>query len=174
MPTVSVSRTLLFNALGKVYNDKEFMELCFTFGIELDDVTTEKVMVGKSVGDKNVKVTEEDVIIYKIDVSANRYDILCLEGLSQALNVFIGRQQPPEYILTNPTPSLCMNVTNATASVRPFVVCAILRDIEFTDDSYKSFIDLQDKLHQNIARGRTLVAIGMILIIIIILFIYNY
>lgn len=33
-------------------------------------------------------------------------------------------------------------------------------NIKFTADSYASFIDLQDKLHQNIARKRTLVAIG--------------
>ncbi len=30
----------------------------------------------------------------------------------------------------------------------------------FTADSYNSFLDLQDKLHQNICRKRTLVAIG--------------
>jgi phenylalanyl-tRNA synthetase beta chain len=39
-------------------------------------------------------------------------------------------------------------------------VCAVLRNITFTEASYKSFIDLQDKLHQNICRKRTLVAIG--------------
>lgn len=36
----------------------------------------------------------------------------------------------------------------------------MIRNIKFTADSYASFIDLQDKLHQNIARKRTLVAIG--------------
>lgn len=36
----------------------------------------------------------------------------------------------------------------------------MLRGLHFTTDSYASFIDLQDKLHQNIARKRTLVAIG--------------
>lgn len=35
-----------------------------------------------------------------------------------------------------------------------------MRDIVFTQDSYNSFIDLQDKLHQNICRKRSLVAIG--------------
>lgn len=30
----------------------------------------------------------------------------------------------------------------------------------FTEDSYKSFIDLQDKLHQNVCRQRTLVSMG--------------
>lgn len=47
-----------------------------------------------------------------------------------------------------------------TMLVRPFVVCAVLRDVTFDAASYNSFIDLQDKLHQNICRKRTLVAIG--------------
>lgn len=53
-----------------------------------------------------------------------------------------------------------MIVTKATAQIRPFAVAAVLRDITFTKDLYDSFIDLQDKLHQNICRKRTLVAIG--------------
>ncbi len=44
--------------------------------------------------------------------------------------------------------------------MRPFVVAAILRNVSFDADAYASFIDLQDKLHQNICRKRTLVAIG--------------
>jgi len=40
------------------------------------------------------------------------------------------------------------------------VVAAILRNITFTQSAYNSFIDLQDKLHQNICRKRTLVSIG--------------
>lgn len=47
-----------------------------------------------------------------------------------------------------------------TAQIRPFAVAAVLRNITFTQASYESFIDLQDKLHQNICRKRSLVAIG--------------
>lgn len=47
-----------------------------------------------------------------------------------------------------------------TSKIRPFAVAAILRNITFSQDSYNSFIDLQDKLHQNICRKRSLVAIG--------------
>ena len=39
-------------------------------------------------------------------------------------------------------------------------MAAILRDVQFNPDSYQSFIKLQDKLHQNLCRNRTLVAIG--------------
>lgn len=39
-----------------------------------------------------------------------------------------------------------------TAAVRPYAVAAVLRDITFTQERYDSFIELQEKLHQNICR----------------------
>lgn len=39
-----------------------------------------------------------------------------------------------------------------TSQIRPFVVCAVLRGVTFDEARYNSFIDLQDKLHQNICR----------------------
>ena len=47
-----------------------------------------------------------------------------------------------------------------TALVRPFVVAAVLRGVTFDPTRYASFIDLQDKLHQNLCRQRSLVAVG--------------
>jgi len=51
-------------------------------------------------------------------------------------------------------------IDEATRCIRPHCVAAVLRNVTFTKERYDSFIDLQDKLHQNIARKRTLVAIG--------------
>lgn len=45
-------------------------------------------------------------------------------------------------------------------TIRPYVVCAILRDVTFDDARYHSFLELQDQLHRNLCRNRTLVAIG--------------
>mmetsp|Transcript_19762 Transcript_19762/g.33978 ORF Transcript_19762/g.33978 Transcript_19762/m.33978 type:complete len:594 (+) Transcript_19762:62-1843(+) len=161
MPTVNLIRDELFAALGKTYTDKEFDELCFQFGIELDEVTSEKHMVKKEKGETVDVAEASDDIIYKIEVPANRYDLLCLEGLSLALNVFNGKTSPPVFRTVPPAgPSTRMTVLPQTAAIRPFVVCAILRNITFTPSRYQSFIDLQDKLHQNICRKRTLVAIG--------------
>uniref|UniRef100_A0A5K3FVX1 phenylalanine--tRNA ligase n=1 Tax=Mesocestoides corti TaxID=53468 RepID=A0A5K3FVX1_MESCO len=53
-----------------------------------------------------------------------------------------------------------IRVMENVQSIRPFVVCAVLRNIAFNEDRYASFIELQDKLHQNICRKRSLVAIG--------------
>ncbi|XP_071737837.1 phenylalanine--tRNA ligase beta subunit, cytoplasmic [Rutidosis leptorrhynchoides] len=164
MPTVSVGRDLLFQALGRTYTQEEFDELCFEFGIELDDVTTEKAIIRK---EKHLKEDDEEIgadeeIIYKIDVPANRYDLLCLEGLVQSLRIFCGVDSVPNYKLANVSKEsmVKMHVKPETSKIRPFVVCAVLRGITFNEARYNSFIDLQDKLHQNICRRRTLVAIG--------------
>ncbi|KAI7748302.1 hypothetical protein M8C21_012109, partial [Ambrosia artemisiifolia] len=133
---------------------EEFDELCFEFGIELDDV------------EKNLKEEDEiggnEEIIYKIDVPANPYDLLCLEGLVQSLRIFCGIDSVPNYKLAgiDKESMLKMHVKPETSMIRPYVVCAVLRGIDFNEARYNSFIDLQDKLHQNICRRRTLVAIG--------------
>ncbi len=121
MPTVSVERDVLFEALGRSYSkclcsdtlvtgnyifsmqwvklsstsaDEEFDQLCFDFGIELDEVvcsltnpcdnvmysprlyallqTSEKQMVTREKGHEKAQGASE-TIIYKIEVPANRY-----------------------------------------------------------------------------------------------------
>ena len=98
----------------------------------------------------------------KIEIGANRYDMLCFEGIAQNLNIFRGREEPPNYrLLDIPEERMqTITVSKETTRVRPYVAGAILRNIKFTKATYESFISLQDKLHQNLARQRTLVSIG--------------
>lgn len=102
MPTISVNRELLFDFIGKKFSkleykfncgyfiatninthgylaDEKFDELCFEFGIELDDVVKEP--------SKTKPGVEET--IYKVEIPANRYDLLCVEGLGRALSIFL-------------------------------------------------------------------------------------
>nr|XP_045621888.1 phenylalanine--tRNA ligase beta subunit-like [Procambarus clarkii] len=146
MPTVSVSRDALFKALDKSYSDEEFDELCFQYGLEVDDI----------VDDPDKGVT------YKIEVGANRYDLLCFEGIARALCVYLGKESLPNYrvVPASEPEKYKLIVKPSTAQVRPYVVGAVLRNMKFNQATYDSFIDLQDKLHQNLARKRTLVAIG--------------
>ena len=45
-------------------------------------------------------------VLYRIDIPANRYDMLCLEGISRALNIFNGRLDSIEYKLADMTGAL--------------------------------------------------------------------
>ncbi|KAF2757913.1 phenylalanyl-tRNA synthetase [Pseudovirgaria hyperparasitica] len=154
MPTITVDKAELYESLGKEYTTKEFDELCFEFGIELDEDTSE---TGLAV----VNGVEQPPQL-KIEIPANRYDMLCFEGIAMNLKVFLEQQSPPNYTLTAPTSGelQVINVAKETETVRPLLSGAVLRNIKFTKARYESFISLQDKLHQNLARQRTLVSIG--------------
>jgi phenylalanyl-tRNA synthetase beta chain len=165
MPTVTVVRQALMDALGEQYTDKDFEDLCFEFGVELDDICTEAVMHRKEKSEMAAggpAQEEVEELVYKIDISANRYDLLCLEGLALALNVFRKKIAQPVFKSIKPGPGqeVKINVHPSTAQIRPYVVGCVLRGIKFDSRRYNSFIELQDKLHENICRRRTLVAIG--------------
>ena len=164
MPTVSVNKDLLFTRIGRTYTDEAFDELCFEFGVELDEITSEREEAERG---SAVKLSAEQLaqystaVIYKIDIPANRYDLLCVEGLSRGFRIFLGEQDAPVYTLSGSEPQYTMTVRKSNCDkIRPFVVCAVLRDLSFDQDRYASFIDLQDQLHRNLCRQRTLVAIG--------------
>ena len=146
MPTIGVDKARLFKELGRDFTTEEFDELCFEFGIELDEDTT----------------GTEDPPQLKIEIPANRYDMLCFEGIAMNLNVFLERTSLPNFRLKAPENGdlLTVNVKPETAQIRQYFSCAVLRGIKFDQARYDSFIALQDKLHQNLARQRTLVAIG--------------
>jgi len=147
MPTIGVEKGAFLAGIGRDAEKvtiEELENLFFDLGLELDDIEEE---AGKTT--------------YKIDIPANRYDLLCIEGLVRAIRIFEG-QQAADYSLVDPADGKLQKIiiTPDVADVRPIVMGAVLRNVTFTEASYESFIDLQDKLHQNLARRRTLASIG--------------
>ncbi|WXC65596.1 hypothetical protein SNK03_011396 [Fusarium graminearum] len=154
MPTISVDKYKLYEALGQKFTTEEFEDLCFEFGIELDEDTEND--------ERPIVNGEQEPPQLKIEIPANRYDMLCFEGIVSNLNVFRGKTEPPKYRLVDPSSGKLESITvkPEAEQVRPYVSGAILRNIKFDKSRYESFIALQDKLHQNLARNRTLVSIG--------------
>lgn len=64
--------------------------------------TTEKEIIKKMMGSTAVEEANEEVL-YKIDIPANRYDMLCEEGIARALNIFLGTVAMPNYRLADMT-----------------------------------------------------------------------
>ncbi|KAG8415101.1 phenylalanine--tRNA ligase subunit beta [Metarhizium acridum] len=154
MPTISVDKYKLFEALGKKFTKEEFEDLCFDYGIELDEDTEDQ--------ERPIVDGKQEPPQLKIEIGANRYDMLCFEGIALNLNIFLGRIKPPNFRVVEPKDANAqvIKVLPDTTKVRPYVSGAVLRNIKFTADRYESFIALQDKLHQNLARNRTLVSMG--------------
>eukprot|EP01071_Lankesteria_metandrocarpae_P004424 Lankesteria_metandrocarpae@DN3539_c0_g1_i1.p1 len=145
MPTVTVRRAELYKHLGRDFTSDEFQDMCFDFGIELD-------------GEEPM---EDGTPALQIEVPANRTDLLCREGIGIALSCFLQKCQPPVFKHSSkPDPTQRITVKASVSSIRPYMLGAILRDLQFDSASYASFIDLQDKLHHNICRRRVLVSVG--------------
>ncbi|GFZ43294.1 Phenylalanine--tRNA ligase beta subunit, partial [Saitozyma sp. JCM 24511] len=154
-PTITVDKAELYRRLEREYTTEQFDELCFDFGIELDEDTTEDVLAAQAEG----LPTPPPQL--KIEIPANRYDILCLEGLARALRVFLQKDKPPHYTLSVPSRIQEVYVEPSTSPLRPYFASAVLRLARpLNQMEYESFIDLQDKLHHNLCRQRRLVAIG--------------
>lgn len=155
MPTITVDKAELYRRLEREYTTEEFDTLCFEFGIELDEDTTNDVLTARA---KNLPSPPPQL---KIEIPANRYDLLCLEGVARALRVFLGKEKPARYVLAVPERMEEVFVEASTTPLRPYFASAILRLAQpISQAAYESFIDLQDKLHMNLCRQRRLVAIG--------------
>ncbi|EJW02194.1 phenylalanine-tRNA ligase, beta subunit [Edhazardia aedis USNM 41457] len=162
MPTISVNKVQLFNNLNINLSDEEFSNFIFDFGLEVDDI-----------------VIEENEVVYKIEIPANRYDLLCLQGLTTALAIYkdekifenlklYSKKKPEKYnnifygfenineneLIETPVVFYHKN------SQRQFIACAIIHELNLTEQNYTHFIDYQDKLHATLGRDRTITAIG--------------
>ena len=139
MPSISVEREQLMAATEAKYTDEELSTHLFNFGVEVDDVYEED---GKT--------------MYKLDISANRYDLLCVEGLSMALRAYLEIECYPELALEPHS----LVVLKEPTHERTHIACAVIRGIDLSGEKYASLIAYQEKLHSSIGRGRSLVAIG--------------
>ena len=142
------------NLRRRRFTKAEFEDLCFDYGIELVEDTEDD--------ERPIVNGVQEPPQLKIEIPANRYDMLCFEGIALNLNIFRGRIAPPNFRVVEPKneQQQVIKVLPDTTKVRPYVAGAVLRNIKFTQDRYDSFIALQDKLHQNLARNRTLVSMG--------------
>ncbi|KAI5134693.1 phenylalanyl-tRNA synthetase beta chain [Nematocida ausubeli] len=139
MASISVSKRALLAGIGKSYSDEEMTDILFDFGLELDEI-----------------LTEDGEVKYKIDVPANRYDLLCLKGLVYGLLAYI--DSVPAKIVSGK--KIYEAVHGDRPESRPYVKMAILKGVSLENGGYSDLINFQDKLHQGLGQNRRLMAIG--------------
>jgi len=171
MPTVNVVKDELFRMIGRSFTEEEFDKLCFAYGLEYDGETSQKKMIAREratdksgASDHLIENASEETLL-RIEVAANRYDLLCVEGIALALRSFLNLDADPKCELPLPKfvakkPTTRMTVDPSVLDVRPVIMCAIVRNVKFTERSFASFIDMQDKLHQTLCKRRSLASIG--------------
>lgn len=78
MPTITVNNKDLFKLLKKDISKEELEKIAFDFGLEIEEDTNNH---------ENSKV----------EIPANRYDLLSVEGLSSALKSYLRIEDCPRY-----------------------------------------------------------------------------
>ncbi|GJQ10456.1 hypothetical protein GpartN1_g2247.t1 [Galdieria partita] len=165
MPTVTVDRDYLLRSIPGIYTNEDVENICYEFGLEVDEVCYETWTFGSRARSgiedllPNEDGKEEEHQVFKIEVPANRTDLLSADGIIKALKVFRGVDRPPEF--SSSSSNVRLTIMPEVQKVRKYMLSAVIRGVVLNRLRYQSIIDFQEKLHQNICRQRSLVSIGL-------------
>jgi len=138
MASLRFSKKSLASLLGKKLSDAEITESLTLLGMPVDGIDGDEVLV---------------------DVTPNRPDMYSVEGVARALSAFLGLAPGlREYAAEDS--GMAVEVDASVKKVRPFIACAVARNVPVDDELLVSLIALQEKLHDTVGRKRRKVAIG--------------
>ncbi|MFH0929605.1 MAG: phenylalanine--tRNA ligase subunit beta [Candidatus Aenigmatarchaeota archaeon] len=136
MVVIEISKNDLLNLVGKDLPDEELEELLFLIKLE----------------------PEFDGDTIKCEMHADRPDMFSVEGVARELKGFLGLETGiKKYDITDSK----IVVSLKDPQVRPYIACAVVKDIILSDELVKSLMQIQEKLHDTLGRGREKVAIGV-------------
>lgn len=138
MAVVTFDRKDFENLLGKKLKDSDYTETVPMIGVTTEALSDDSV---------------------SFEIFPNRPDMLSVEGFSRALKSFMGGSKKTKYEAGKNYGTL--HADKSVDSVRPYVVCAVVRGVKLTDSVLKSLIQFQEKIHETFGRKRERVAIGV-------------
>lgn len=126
--------------------------------ISLTDETIEKISL---FGTPLERITDDEV---EIEIFPNRPDLISLQGFMRGFLAFLGKEEQrglKKYEINKGDESYAVTIDPSVKQVRPFTACAIVKNIQFTDDRIAELIRLQEKIHRTTGRNRKKAAIGI-------------
>ncbi|MBS3083298.1 phenylalanine--tRNA ligase subunit beta [Candidatus Pacearchaeota archaeon] len=104
-------------------------------------------------------VSQENV---EIEVLSNRPDLISLEGFMRSFKKFLGKEPGlKKYDIKKPEKNYRVYVDKLVKEIRPYVSCAIIKNISLNEEKLKDIINLQEKLALTLGRNRKKIAIGI-------------
>ncbi|MEM2875570.1 MAG: phenylalanine--tRNA ligase subunit beta [Candidatus Bathyarchaeia archaeon] len=92
---------------------------------------------------------------------SNRPDIWSVEGLTRTLKGFLGIESGPKVYRVAGESGVIVYVDSRLKNIRPYIACAVIKNLELTDVTIRSLIHLQDKLDLTYGRRRRRTSIGL-------------
>lgn len=98
----------------------------------------------------------------EVEIFPNRPDLLSMQGFIRAIKAFLGKETGlKKYKLNKPEKDYVIKISPSVKDIRPYTVCAIVKNLKFDSEKIKEIIDVQEKLHTTIGRNRKKIAIGI-------------
>ena len=92
---------------------------------------------------------------------SNRADIWSVEGLARALRGFLGLEKGlKEYKVTGSS-GVEVYVNPKLKDIRPYIGCAVVKNVKLTDAAIRQIMRFQDKMDQTYGRNRRRTSIGL-------------
>jgi len=104
-----------------------------------------------------------DVRVARLNLLAVRPDIFDPGGMARYMRGFLGVQTGlSEYAVAPPRINVQVDPKlSREESYRPFIACAVLRNVQLDGDTIKLLMNLQEDLHWALGRNRKLASIGV-------------
>jgi len=117
---------------------KELDQTLTDIGMELDEVNGDEI---------------------KIEITAERTDLITPEGLARAINCYLELEKYKEIKVNKG--NYIHKIESAVKKIRPFTKPFVVKGLNFTDENIKALMWIQEKLHDTYGRKRKKVAIGV-------------
>ncbi len=139
MAVVNFDRQTFEKEIGKI--DEKLKDRISMFGTPVEDVTHDEI---------------------QIEIFPNRPDLLSYQGFKRAFLAYIGKQKGlKKYKIHSPEKNYEVIMDDSVKTVRPYTACMIVKKLKLNDKKIKEIIDVQEKIHSTLGRGRKKVAIGV-------------
>jgi len=132
------------------------------FNIKELEKLTDKTLTKKILEEKipmlgcDIEHIDDEKVRY--EVFPNRPDMLSQEGFARALRYFFGLDKGiPDY----KTKKSSIKLNREKVKARPNITAAAIKNIELTDETLRSLMQTQEKLHKTLGRKRRKLAIGI-------------
>lgn len=136
MPTITYDKKDLLNLIGKKLSDNELEEVINSIKPEVE------------------RISESEIVI---EHYADRPDLFGIEGLARAIRFYLGMEKRKKYKVGKSQ----FKVRVKEVPVRPYIACAVVKNVRLNDELIKSLMNIQEVLHETMGRGRKKVAIGV-------------
>jgi phenylalanyl-tRNA synthetase beta chain len=139
MPTIEVSHKDLCSLVGKKFSVEELKDLILYAKGEVDEINGDSL---------------------KIDIKdSNRPDLWSTEGIAREIKGRINPKGCPKYEIKKS--DVIVNVDKKNKDVRPYTVCAVVKNMKINLDVLSQIIQLQEKIHTTFGSNRKEIAMGI-------------